>query len=257
MNEAPANPALEIAEPVRDDQGWSGPRIIFFVVLFLAGHLVLIYFLGSKKPIIPRALSNVPQWQLVNADNELIALNDPTLFALPHANDFATRFWNHTPVVPPPDFRWADPPRWLPLNHERLGAAFLEFMQTNPFVEAPLDFKPAPKLDAPALSLATVLPKISTLQISGMLANRRVLTSVLVPTLPYNDVIAPSRIQAVIAPDGNITSVVLLESSGYPEADQQALQLGRAVRFAPAADLVIGELIFEWHTVATPVNEPR
>ena len=256
MNEAPANPPLEVAESPRDDQGWSGRRLIFLGVLFLAGHLVLIGFLGTKKQNVARTLNSVPQWQMAEIGNEFIALNDPTLFALPHANDFATRFWNRTPTIAPPDFRWTEAPRWLPLSREGLGAAFREFVQTNDFVGTPLDFKPSPKLDAPALSQETVLPQFSTLQISGALASRRAIQNVTVPTLLFNDVIAPSRLQAVVEPDGNIVSVVLLESSGYSEADQIALRLGRAVRFAPAPKVSIGELIFKWHTVATNAINP-
>ena len=225
--------------------------MIFFIVILFGAHLGLIFFLGTTKQNIPRAAINVPQWQIAMAGEELIALNDPTLFALPHANDFATRFWNSTPVITPPDFRWTESPRWLPLQQQPLGAAFREFMQTNLFAETPLNFKPTPILDAPALTTENVLPKSSSLQTASKLEGRQILQTIALPTLSYNDVIAPSRVQAVVEPEGNISTAVLLESSGYPEADQQALRLARAVRFTPADGLVIGELIFQWHTVAT------
>jgi hypothetical protein len=251
MNEAPANPALELAEPPRDDRGWSGRRMILFIVILFGAHLAAIYFLGSKKQNIPRTTTNVPQWQIALTGDELIALDDPTLFALPHANDFATRLWNTTPIITPPDFRWTESPRWLPVQQQLLGEAFREFIKTNLFAETRLNFKPTPILDVPPMAKENVLPKFSALQSVGKLQGRQMLHPITVPTLFYSDLIAPSRIQAVVEPEGNISSVILLESSGYPEADQEALRLARAVRFIPVDGLMIGELIFQWHTVAT------
>jgi len=47
---------------------------------------------------------------------------------------------------------------------------------------------------------------------------------------------------------------VLLETSGYDAADQQALELARTLQFVPADKLMFGEIIFNWHTV--PLNAP-
>jgi outer membrane biosynthesis protein TonB len=54
--------------------------------------------------------------------------------------------------------------------------------------------------------------------------------------------------------NGSVVSTVLLESSEYDVADQTALTLARAVRFAPADHLVFGVLVFSWHTM--PANTP-
>ncbi len=69
-----------------------------------------------------------------------------------------------------------------------------------------------------------------------------------------DDVIPPSRVQLLVDQNGNIDSAVLLESSGDDAADQQALGLARALRFAPADKPMFGEIIFNWHTV--PASAP-
>jgi TonB family protein len=58
----------------------------------------------------------------------------------------------------------------------------------------------------------------------------------------------------LVDPAGNVVSAILLESSTFDAADQRALQLARNLRFAPAPRLMLGEIIFNWHTV--PTNAP-
>ena len=74
------------------------------------------------------------------------------------------------------------------------------------------------------------------------------------PSPAVNDVIPPSRVQLLVDKSGNVTSTVLLETSGYDAADQQALELARTLQFVPADKLMFGEIIFNWHTV--PLNAP-
>ena len=81
------------------------------------------------------------------------------------------------------------------------------------------------------------------------------LNQIEVPSLPYNDVIKPSRVQVLVDEQGNVASDVLLGSSDYDAADQKALELARTARFVPSPGLMFGEMIFNWHTVAT-TNAP-
>ena len=74
----------------------------------------------------------------------------------------------------------------------------------------------------------------------------------ILPPLPFNDVLPPGRVQALVDAAGNVVSAVLLEPSGLELADTNALAIARNARFAPAAQLTFGEIIFNWHTI--PVN---
>ena len=259
MNPAPAETSSGLAGPglpgeswpvePKRSEGWSRSRWIFLIAFVLAAHIAFIFIFGTKQQIVPRAVTNVPQLQLADDASELIALDDPTLFALPHANDFASAVWLKTPTNAPPDFRWTATTNWLTLDAGKLGATFNEFMQTNRFAEFQPDFKPEPRLSEPVWPVESAPPQNSTLQISGDLAQRRLLNQINLPSLPCNDVLPPGKVQALVDAAGNVVSVVLLEASGLELADTNALAFARTARFAPAAQLTFGELIFNWHTV--------
>jgi hypothetical protein len=257
---APTQAAPE-APPRREPPsgGWSTQRWLTLVALVFAAQVALIFALGEKKFPLPRAVTNVPQIMLADDTNELIALDDPTLFVLPHANDFASVAWRQAPVAPQPSFRWTEPPGELQAPaREDLGAVFTRFMQTNPFAAPPLDFKPEPELSKPVLSLPLAFAENSTLQISGELAQRRLLNEneIHLPSLPFNDVLAPSKVQALVDAEGNVVSAILLPSENAIETlgradkgDTNALAIARSLRFAPSSRPMFGELIFNWRTV--------
>jgi hypothetical protein len=266
MNDAPANlPTLGLGEPIPPSEGWSRQRWLTLIALVFAAHVGLIFIFGTKKEIVPRAVKNVPQLQLADNDNELIALDDPALFALPNAKDFVSAVWLKMPAIAPPDFRWTESPRWLALADGKLGATFTQFMQTNRFAAFQLDFKPPPKLSEPVSPVEPALAQTSTLQITGDLAQRRLLNHLDLPSWPYANVIAPSKVQVLVDSAGNVFSPVLLPPDNgftaadyYAVADQRALELARTARFAPAPHATFGQLIFNWHTVPpnTNTNEP-
>ncbi len=233
--------------------GWSQRKFYSVIVLVLLVHIAFIFLFGAKKPVTPRAVGKVPHLQIAAA-SELLALGDPTLFVLPHASDFASAVWQRSPNLTPPSFAYTTPPQFLPLPTEKLGAAFTEFVATNPIAEFQFNFKPEPPVAVANLNFESPLPKQSALNVVGELAARPLLNPVVVPSLPLNDVLAASRVQALVNPDGRVISAVLLESSGNDSADQTALKLTGTLRFAPAERLAFGELIFHWHTL--PVITP-
>jgi hypothetical protein len=251
-----AGPAL--TAPDRETHGekrWTRSRWLVLVILIFAAHVGLLFAFGARKPIVPQAAARVPMLKLANKADEWIALSDPTLFALPHSMDLMPVFRAQTFVVTQPSFRRTEPPGWLPLLVEALGADFNAFMQTNRFAGLELQLKPALKLNTPALPLDPLLPQASTLQIEDGLAQRPLLNALDLPSWPYADVLAPSIVQAVVDAAGNVVSLVLLPpGSGWDDADRRALALARTARFAPAPRLTIGRLIFHWHTVPPPAT---
>lgn len=237
-----------------DRSRWPLRHWLLLITLIFTAHVALIFIFGQHQ--FPSALTvkNVPQLQLADNSSDLIALSDPTLFALPHADDLA---FLKIPEAKTPSFRWNEAPRWLSLPAGELGVVFNQFMQTNAFAGYQLNFKPSPKLNMPALSFQPVFAEHSTVRIEGELKQRRLLNEINVPSLPVNDVIPPNRVQVLVDGPGNVISAVLLESSGFGPADQQALQLARTARFAPASHLTVGQIIFNWRTVPLPAtNSP-
>jgi len=235
----------------------SRGKLVFWIVLVLAAHVAALAIFSSKRPIIPRAATRVPHLRLLDEANELVALNDPTLFALPHANDFARAFWQRIPTHTPPRFHRPEPAGELlvPVAGE-LGAALRQFVQTNRLAAAPLNFKLPPQLRPVTVSLENDLPQRSTMQITGELANRPQLNRLELPSIALDDVLPAGTVQVLVDKAGNVTSVVLLESSAVESnqgevADRLALQLAGELRFAPADRPTLGKITFHWHTVPT------
>jgi len=238
-------------------EGWSRNQFLFILALAVLMHIALIFAFGTKKQVVPRTVTSVPHLQLADSDNELIRLGDPALFARPNAHDVVSAYWRRVPVVSQPNFNWSAPSGELSPSPKALGAAFREFMSAGLPVAFNLDLKPAPKLIIPAAPAGEGLPQETTLQITGDAASRRLPDSVLLPSLPWNDAIAPTKVQVLVDTAGNVASAVVLESSALPSADQRALQLARSLRFAPGPALAFGEIIFTWHTVPmTTTNAP-
>ncbi|MGA3283447.1 MAG: hypothetical protein ABSD57_03170 [Verrucomicrobiota bacterium] len=258
------SPALGLAGPKPPGERWPLSRWLMLIALVCAAHVGLLFMFGARKQIVPRTATDVPTLKLAGSSGELLALNDPTLFALPHPGDFVTAMWSWAPVVEPPSFPWTEPPRWLPLSADRLMTVFNRFMQTNQFAGFALQLKPPVRLSTPAQSIEPTLAQVSTLRVEGDLMQRRLLTPMYLPSWPYADVIAPSKVQLLVNEAGNVVSAIVLPSdnslealSHYDVADQGALELARAARFAPAPRLTIGQMIFTWHTVPPPAtNSP-
>jgi hypothetical protein len=260
MNAANANaPALEPSGPPADES-WSGKKILFLIALALAVHVGFIFAFGTKKPFVPKPVTGVPQLQLANRADELLELDNPALFALPNPRDFAAAIWQKAPAVVQPSFRWRAAPGELVLpDPENLGAALSRFMSTNQFGEFQLDFKPPPLFVELTTSFSSGLPQSSLLQISGALAQRTLLVKPALPSLDWNDVIAPSKVQVTVDPAGTVLSAILLPSDNAlemagrsPKGDTNAVALALSLKFAPAAQLALGEITFYWHT--TPLS---
>ena len=239
-----------------EPRAWTARRWWTIVAMVFTLHVALVMALGARKIPPARPVSSVPSLQLAAANDEFIALNNPTLFALPQTNDFGAAIRRLTPAFAQPSFRWTEPPRWLPLAAEPLGRDFDRYMRTNPPAVWPLDFKPAPEFNDPEIPSLSALTQASTLHLRGELARRPLLRPLTLTNWPAADVIAPSKVQVLVTPAGQVFDAVLLPpdyglESDAPDdrADQMALTLARSARFAPADHETVGQMIFNWQTV--------
>jgi hypothetical protein len=256
MNEALEN--NRPIEPEPDGESWPWRKIFFLVALAFVLHLTLIFFFGSRKQIVPRSVTNAPHLQLADSANELIALDNPALFALPNPDDFASAIWQRIPAVTNAAFHYEEPPHWLASPVEKAGVTFRQFMRTNCFAPFPLDFKPQPVFAAPMTSGDSALPQHSTFKILGTLAQRRLLDPESLPSLEFNDVMPPARVQVLVDAPGTVVSAILLPSYDNSETsdfgNQRALEFARRLRFIPAPQPALGEILFLWHTVPVTVT---
>ena len=250
---------------------WPQRRWWGFVALVFAVQLGLIFWLSGKSATRPRPPGSVPSLHLAgNAASDLLALSDPTLFALPHRQGFSGLAWLNIPQPPFRSFDWSEGPRWLQLSVQRLGAAFEGSSETADFNPPASPARPEPELTIAEVGPLPSEPAHSRLRLEGDLAGRRLITPIELQPEQHTDLLTDSVVQIVVNSAGRPISVpVLLSSSGSQEADARALRIARTARFGaissdgpgratnPVADLTWGKMIFEWHTVPKqPTNSP-
>jgi hypothetical protein len=259
-NSAADSPAQEFQNSTPHGQ-WRWKTMLLLILLAVLAHVALIVSFGTRSQIAPRIVSRVPRLQLAGDHDPMIELDDPTLFALSNPRDFASAIWLRIWPVAPPLFGWSEPPRWLSLDKENPAATFEQFLPQPPHPSMPSEVKPPPPMTMQPAAIGTSLPSGSSLAILGSLAGRGLTTSLALPSLPYDDVIPPSRIQVLVDQSGRILSAILLPSTDSTEAiqrcdaaDQRALGIAKQLRFNPARRLDLGEILFSWHTLPVHSN---
>ena len=255
------------APPV-EPRTWPRRRWWLLLMLVFAGQLAFIFGLSNRTPFIVRPPARAPVLHLAgNASAELMALWDPTLFALPHSQGFSALAWT---VGPPAETRAAPAPEpmdYLSLLVGQLGAEFNQFVATNRFGRPPARPEAAPDPGLPTLFLPPALPAPSSVRLEGPLAQRRLIRPLVAPSVAHTEILANSVVQIVVDADGRtISPGVLLERSGSTEADRRALELAQGARFESirvsgpgrpvneAGALTWGKLIFEWQTIPVTLS---
>jgi hypothetical protein len=252
---------------------WPRRRWWIFVALCFSIQLGLIFWLSDRSPAPWSRPAVFPALQVAgNASAEMLALKDPTLFALPHRQGFSGLAWLGIPRPPFRSFDWSEEPRWLQFSVQPPSAAF-EFARViennNLSLESTLA-RPDPEPTLPESPPPAAGPTQSVLRLEGGLAGQRLVKPIELPPWPYRDILTNSVVQLVVDAEGRLVSVpVLLSSSGCPAADDYALGQARAARFEsvsrngpgttpnPLAHLGWGKLVFVWHTLPLPpTNAP-
>ena len=255
--------------PPSEPRIWSRRRWLTVILLVFALHVGLIFAFSERKPVAPRRPVNVPTLRILAEGGELLALSDPTLFALPHRKGFATPVWLPVPPVEFAPYEWTEPPRFLSLTVGQLGSTFLQFVQTNKFARFEFETLPAPQLSLPESPPLFTPPTRSELRVGGDLAERQLLNRPDLTPQPAGDLLTNSVVRVQVDAAGNVFSSALVPpGSGSNPADRRALELTRTLRFAPSSqpaflsadpvgELTSGTLVFAWRTVPLPpTNAP-
>ncbi len=255
--------ALAESRP-RPSRRWWGLVVLVFVV-----QVGLVFWLSDRTPPRPPRPAAAPALQLlpVKATFELLALGDPTLFALPHRQGFSGPAWLEVPPLPLQSFVWSEPPRWLPPPLADLGLAFGHFIETNDFNALPAPAQPRPDLALPAVAPLSLSREHSEVRIEGALAQRHLIGSLELPAWPNPDLLTDTVVQLAVDDAGRPLSFTMLPpGSGSRKADQFALDLARTARFEPisgdsregprpqATRLTWGLMVFQWHTLPMPAT---
>lgn len=240
---------------------WPLRRWGEMIVLVFGIQLGLIFWLGSTAPIHPRPTAAGVTLQFAGAASaELRALNDPTLFTLPHPHGFSGPEWLRMPRVEFRSYEWPIPTDQLFQALDRFKPVFRPFAEASDVAAVQLPAQPEVEPTLPDLPLLPVLPDHSVLQLEGDLARRRLLVPLELKSQRHSAILAKSVVQVAVDAEGRPVSVTLLSESGLAEADQYALEQAKAARFermnlgpaegvsSPIAPLSWGKMIFRWHT---------
>ena len=243
-------------------RSWSQRRRWGMVALVFIVQLGFIFWLGSTGPIRPRTPASVLTFRFAGpADSELLALTDPTLFALPRQQNLAVAARSRTPRLEYHSSMWPAPTNQLlpALGH---GSSVLyRWVGTNGSAALQLPVRPHPSPTIPDLPAQAVSAGQSVVLLEGDLAGRRLLAPLELKSWPNPEILASSVVEVVVDSEGRPVLARLLSGSGSPAADQHAVEQAKAARFEPVdrdparADTVLtaplnrGRMIFRWHTL--------
>ena len=239
---------------------WWGVVVLVFIV-----QLALIFWLGSTAPIRPRP--GAPNLTLRFAGTgaaELLALTDPTLFALPYRQNFVLPARSGSPRPAYHASLWPVPTTQLFLALGQARTVFSPLIETNDFTGIPLLIRPHPSPTIPSLPPLVAPAGQSELRLEGGLAGRRLLAPLELKSWPHPEILANSVVEVLVDAEGRPVLSRLISSSGLPAADQHALEQARAARFESAsrnqpgaassatAQSSSGRMVFRWHTLPPP-----
>ncbi len=246
---------------------WSARHLMAVVLLIFITQLALIFWLSDRTPRTQRVAAKVPGLVLLPArSHPLLALEDPTLFAVPRPEGFSGLAWLKPVQSINRPFEWTEDYQFLPLAAGQLGASYREFIVTTSAAQTPWGGRSEPPLTPPGGGGIEGPPAQSSLRLTGGLLSRTLLTRPELRPFPASELLTNSIVRLVVAPGGQPVSLTLVASSGSREADQFALNQARAVRFAPEpapaesnlaqrlSSLTWGEMIFEWATLPLAVT---
>lgn len=238
---------MEVHEIERDLVRWPrGKWAAVIATLFIMQVGLLIW--GSQKQIASR--ENYPKEPKValtissdKTDREWLEMENPFLFAAASHNGFSGEAWLRQPKWQAPEPKPRDQPKFLQVAEAqkivpRQGEQGFALVQRHR-ITAELPKPPPARIPAPE-------SKLNLAAFGG----RPLATPMTLPLQYHNDVLSPTVVEAMIDRDGLVISARLIENSGSPKADAEALALARQARFAPARSggnvPDSGKLIFEW-----------
>jgi hypothetical protein len=226
------------------------------VALVFLLQLALIVVIGNAPTVVKENPRLVPAYHMGDPrPADLVALEDPALFVLPHAKGFSGGTWMKAPPLEFQPRRWSESPRLLSLSRENLGEIFAKYLQVNAGAAFQTVTAPEPLLTFPVIAPSPRLALESNLRIEGELAQRRLLNPGPLP--PVVEASTNSVVEVTVSPQGYVFSAVLSARSAGTN-DQLALHIARSKRFEPIdsvgpdrpthspAPMMQGTLIFEW-----------
>lgn len=242
---------------------WSAGRWLGLAALIFVAQLGAFFLLGKNGATEKKSFRPAPVLTAVNLSTESTALENPTLFALPNQHGFSGAAWLKVRFARYEPADWSEPERWLSLRADELGGEFRKLIQAGPN-RAQIAQKIEPEFALPRLPSPDEESDLrSTFRVHGGLANRALLSPFELRSWTNAILLTNSVVQLIVDVAGFTRTATLLASSGFKEADDEALALSKAARFGQSpvpqtkknpGELTLGQIIFEWQTMTLPVT---
>ncbi|MFM1941818.1 MAG: hypothetical protein RI897_800 [Verrucomicrobiota bacterium] len=250
-----------------DLQAWSERQWTGAVVMLFLAQVFLLGVVAEREaaPMVvspPGGGLEVVQWPVgVEDASRELGVRDPMLFAVPNDFGFSGEAWRMASRSPLPRLEWSEPTRWLSARTNWFGVGLQGpgAGLGSPSVMSGLRVPVGTRVEVPGVALA----RVSRLELDDGLAARGVQSWPEVPVLSHTNLLQPTWIQVAVEPDGMVFSAVVLKSSGWEEADRQAVALLHGLRLTPESsgvDPVVerlwGNIVVRWSNATTTKREP-
>jgi TonB family protein len=181
---------------------------------------------------------------------------DPTVFSLPNRHGFSERAWLRLPAQQFDVPGETEAPAWLTNDAARLGTDIPPLNPARSALLSDLADQGSPEPEPwPVFLTPEHLRSQSLVEIQGELAGRRINAPTEMPAVTNSQLLSNSVVQIAVDSAGQVIATRLLGRSGSTDADGNALDQARRLRFRPAPSPapVWGRAVFEWQT-AEPVK---
>jgi len=255
--------------PPMEPSGWTRGRFwrVVGVLCIVQAGLILLF---AERGLRPSRMAPAPgHFRLLGrpltADQltKTFFATDPTVFPLPSLHGFSERAWMRLPARQFEAPSEMEAPAWLTLDAARLGTDFPPLKRDKSALPFSLTDQRGPELDPWPVFLAPELVRTRSLfEIQGELAGRQLNAPAELPAETNAQLLAKSVVQIAVDSAGQVIAARLLARSGSVEADSNALDKARRLRFrpVPSPTPVWGKAVFEWQTVepahAGPAGAP-
>lgn len=250
---------------------WTRRRLWWTGVVILVAQVGLIAWFSEPEPLARRNRP-VPAYAHLILDETTqarlardLATLDPTLFALPHAQNFSGSAWLNLPKMKHDLADWPDTSpllAWEPVSLSAVGAQERTFQVAYPAIAD----KPEPRWFETAVP-PEPLSTGTWAHLEGDLGLRPALFMPEFQVWPYNDLIPSTGVRIWVDAEGLVRQAELGTECGIPEADRYALREAKRIRLEPLSPsarspdpnrLTAGALVVHWGTAPVAgTNQPR
>jgi hypothetical protein len=242
-------------KPATDASRWTVGRWMTLIVGIFSLQFGFLYIV-SERPLSvtelrgPRIIARMLPGNLTEERlSQTFFTSDPLLFPLASQHGFSGSGWMtmQRPTYELPDE--IEPPRWLDLRAKTLG------LVVPPEPKAELPFKLGHETSPQTEALPVFVPKVaartnSVVLVDETLKNRAIGLPLTLPARPSTKVLSNSVVDIAVNGGGEVVARRLALSSDSKEADHDALQRAKLLRFRPlnAVGTIWGQAIFQWET---------